>query len=226
MRFLGLAASLLMGAAVAAPEAGSKFVATADLDAAGFPSASAWQAAPRLEFAHDWRGQALPPPVSTQVQILNSRDTIFLRFSARYQSISVYPAQLSAEQIYPLWERDVVEVFLQPASASPGQYREIEVAPNGLSLDIAIDAGRKQRLLERSRARAQITAATSTWTAELAIPGTPPLARDWRINFFRVEGPSEPRIYSSWSPTLTPKPNFHVPAAFGHLLLDLPETAP
>jgi alpha-galactosidase len=40
---------------------------------------------------------------------------------------------------------------------------------------------------------------------------------EWRVNFFRVEGVAEPRFYSSWQPTHTPQPNFHVPEAFGVL---------
>jgi hypothetical protein len=39
----------------------------------------------------------------------------------------------------------------------------------------------------------------------------------WRANFYRVEGPQEPRFYSAWQPTHTPQPNFHVPSAFGKL---------
>ena len=40
----------------------------------------------------------------------------------------------------------------------------------------------------------------------------------WRVNFFRVEGPSEPRFYASWQPTKTPVPQFHVPEVFGKLV--------
>jgi hypothetical protein len=40
----------------------------------------------------------------------------------------------------------------------------------------------------------------------------------WGVNFFRVEGASEPRFYSAWRPTNTPQPNFHVPEAFGALV--------
>ena len=40
----------------------------------------------------------------------------------------------------------------------------------------------------------------------------------WRVNFFRVEGPSEPRFYSSWQATRTSQPNFHVPEVFGQLI--------
>jgi len=60
------------------------------------------------------------------------------------------------------------------------------------------------------------------WTAEIALPMRT-LApefdpkKDWRVNFFRVEGPTEPRFYSSWQPTNTPQPSFHVREAFGKL---------
>jgi len=40
----------------------------------------------------------------------------------------------------------------------------------------------------------------------------------WRVNFYRVEGPAEPRFYSAWQPTKTPVPNFHVPDSFGKLV--------
>ena len=40
----------------------------------------------------------------------------------------------------------------------------------------------------------------------------------WRANFYRIEGQTEPRFYSAWSPTFSPKPSFHVPAAFGKLV--------
>ena len=64
--------------------------------------------------------------------------------------------------------------------------------------------------------------AASLWSAELAIPMRALTAQfdpatEWRVNFFRVEGPREPRFYSAWRATNTPAPNFHVPEAFGKL---------
>ena len=62
-----------------------------------------------------------------------------------------------------------------------------------------------------------------TWTAEMAIPMKYLAAKfdpkvSWRANFFRIEGEKELRFYSAWSPTYSPKPNFHVPSAFGTLV--------
>ena len=39
------------------------------------------------------------------------------------------------------------------------------------------------------------------------------------LGLYRMEGKS-PRRYLAWSPTMTPKPNFHVPDAFGVLKID------
>jgi len=39
----------------------------------------------------------------------------------------------------------------------------------------------------------------------------------WRVNFYRVEGKTEPRQYLAWQPTNTAQPNFHVPKLFGTL---------
>jgi hypothetical protein len=47
------------------------------------------------------------------------------------------------------------------------------------------------------------------------------LAPGARLPFalYRMEGKG-PRLYLAWSPTRTDKPNFHVPAAFGTLVLE------
>jgi alpha-galactosidase len=62
-----------------------------------------------------------------------------------------------------------------------------------------------------------------SWIAELALPMKALIAQfdpaaTWRVNFYRVEGATEPRFYSAWLPTRTPVPNFHVPEAFGRLI--------
>ena len=91
------------------------------------------------------------------------------------------------------------------------------MSPNGLLLEIAVEASGKKRIVGESRAKAQVDARHKVWTAELAVPMRG--AEDgWRLNLFRVEGQGKDRIYSAWSPTQTASPDFHVPAAFGRLL--------
>jgi hypothetical protein len=70
------------------------------------------------------------------------------------------------------------------------------------------------------RSRVTMDEERKIWTAVLAIPVKTFTAQfvaeqEWRVNFFRVEGAAEPRWYSSWQPTFTGQPNFHVPEAFG-----------
>ncbi|MBC2637358.1 hypothetical protein H7I78_26295, partial [Citrobacter braakii] len=94
--------------------------------------------------------------------------------------------------------RDVVEVFLQaPDRAGLKSYREVEVSPNGLLLEIAVEASGKKRVNGESRAKTHVDAKGKVWTAELALPMRG--AEDgWRLNLFRVEGKGADRVYSAW----------------------------
>ena len=92
---------------------------------------------------------------------------------------------------------------------------------DGVDLDIA--PGEKHDLKSELRRRVTLNEARKAWIAELALPMKSLTERfdpaaTWRVNFYRVEGPSEPRFYSAWQPTGTPAPNFHVPEAFGKLI--------
>jgi len=190
----------------------------------GFPLASAWEEAPACVFAHDWRGRPLAGTQATRVQTLHDERTLYLRFSCRYNALTTHERALSATEIYPLWERDVVEVFLQaPEDAGSGRYREVQVAPNGLLMEIDIRESSHRRVLGNARARTSVDAGQRLWTAELAVPLTrgpgagPGLSDGWRLNLFRIEGQGDQRLFSAWHPTGTEQPNFHVPAAFGLL---------
>jgi len=123
---------------------------------------------------------------------------------------------------HQLWDRDVAEAFLQPDSSRSGFYREFEVSPNGMWIDLDIFPGGRGDLKSGLRRSVVLDPDSHTWSAELAIPMRT-LTQDfdptlkWKANFFRVEGSKEPRAYLAWRPTDSPHPNFHVPAAFGSL---------
>lgn len=192
----------------------------AQVGADGFPLASQWADAPTSFFRHDWQGRALVGPQSTRVQLLRAPGWLHLRFICRFDALSTYDRAGSATDIWPLWERDVVEVFLQPPGrAGLKSYREVQVAPNGLLLEIAVEASGKRRVVGDSRARTHVDARGKVWTAELAVPMKSGAGADddWRLNLFRVEGQGAGRVYSAWSPTHTATPDFHVPAVFGRL---------
>ncbi|HXY00798.1 MAG TPA: carbohydrate-binding family 9-like protein [Candidatus Limnocylindrales bacterium] len=191
-------------------------------DGDGFPSTSAWEKVPALRFDRDWRGENADPQRATEVRVLWTPDTLFLRFHCVYRSVTVFLDARPDGWRYELWDRDVAETFLQPDASDPLVYREFEVSPNGMWIDLAVSHGKIEELHSGLWRRVVKDEAAKTWTAEMALPMkclTPNFdpKRAWKANFFRVEGESEPRFYAAWSPTFSPKPNFHVPAAFGTL---------
>jgi hypothetical protein len=192
-------------------------------DAEGFPPERAWETAPPVCFTADWQGKNADRRRETQVRLLWNEEFLFLRFDARYRSITVFPDAEPSGKRDGLWDRDVCEVFLQPPCAAERAYKEIEVAPNGFWIDLEIARGEKRDLRSGLRRRVNIDEAQRQWRAVLALPMKSLVARFempavWKVNFFRVEGAAEPRFYSAWRPTNTPKPNFHVAEAFGALV--------
>jgi alpha-galactosidase len=192
-------------------------------NAEGFPTKSSWEAALPLRFDQDWRGQNADPGRATEVRMLWTPDILFLRFHANYRDLNLYPDARNDGWRDKLWDRDVAEAFLQPDSSDPFKYKEFEVAPNGFWIDLDVSHGAIQELHSALQRRVALNAAEKTWTAEVAIPirSLSPsfdATTSWRVNFYRIEGQTEPRFYSAWSPTYTPQPSFHVPAAFGKLV--------
>jgi benzodiazapine receptor len=194
-------------------------------DEQGFPGADSWNKAGAISFDHDWKGENPNPGRATEVRLLWTSETLFLRFFAKYQSLNVYPDARNDGWRDQLWDRDVAETFLQPDDSDPKKYKEFEVGPNGFWIDLDISHGAKEELRSGLKRRVALNEKEKTWTAELAIPMKALTAvfdakHTWRVNFYRVEGESEPRFYSAWSPTFSPQPNFHVPSAFGTLVFN------
>lgn len=195
------------------------------LDAQGFPSETAWQQAWPIRFAQDWRGQHADPQRETEARVLWSPEMLFFRFVAHYRNIHIFDDGEPDGRRDQLWNRDVAEVFLQPAELRGRHYKEFEVSPNGFWIDLEIMPESKRFLNSGLRRRAKISEETHTWEAQLAIPMRALTAnfnpkKTWRVNFYRVEGPAEPRFYAAWQPTRTEVPNFHVPEAFGRLVFE------
>ncbi len=192
-------------------------------DAEGFPRPSSWELAAPLRFDADWQGRSADPERETEVRLLWTQGALFLRFRAKYRVITVFSDAGPDGRRDQLWDRDVAEVFLQPDPSQLRRYKEFEVSPNGFWIDLDIGSGQKHDLKSGLRRRVILNEAAKTWVAEMALPMNclvdhfDPAAR-WKVNFYRVEGATEPRFYSAWQPTRTPAPNFHVPEAFGELV--------
>lgn len=184
--------------------------------------AAEWQQTDPISFCADWQGLHADLTLLTQLQALYSARTLFLRFECRYRELHVFEGAEPNGRRDHLWDRDVVEAFLQPDATRERYYKEVEVSPNGMWLDLDIFPGGRADLNSGMGRSVFIDEARLQWTAELAIPIaslTPNVGPGaiWRANFYRVEGRQEPRHYLAWHPTHTPEPNFHVPSAFGVL---------
>src|SRR6266536_408914 len=181
-----------------------------------------WQAARPIRFSADWQGDRADSALETEIRILWSPVTLYLRFVCRYRELFVFPDSDPNGRRDHLWDRDVAEAFLQPVPSQTRFYKEFEIAPNGMWIDLDISPSGLADLKSGMTRSVHIDETQRTWFAELAIP-MPSLtttfapSKTWRANFYRVEGRSEPRQYLAWQPTFTAQPNFHVPEAFGTL---------
>ncbi len=192
-------------------------------DADGFPTLSSWELSAPLRFNADWQGKHADSERETEVRLLWTPESLFVRFHAKYRAINVFPDAEPDGRRDQLWDRDVAEVFLQTDPSRLRRYKEFEVSPNGLWIDLDIAPGEKHDLKSGLQRRVTLNEAAKTWVAELALPMKCLVDRfdpaaTWRVNFYRVEGTAEPRFYSAWRPTGTPAPNFHIPEAFGELV--------
>ena len=132
----------------------------------------------------------------------------------------------------PLYEEDVVEVFLAPTH--PAEYFEIEVNPNGALFDAHIlspDGSRETMRADRSWQSGAVAAVRKSIETDGAMtidtvvrapfrsfgPNAAPTGL-WRCNLFRIDRhPTRGDEYSAWRPTLRDPADFHVPASFGAL---------
>lgn len=134
----------------------------------------------------------------------------------------------------PLYEHDVVEVFLAPDS--PTRYFEIEVNPLGAVFDARIDSPDGLRATMRAD-RAWNCAGLMTAIRKMTESGggmsidtliripfagldraVPSAGETWRANFFRIDRhPAFGDEFSAWQPTWKDPPDFHLVAAFGSL---------
>ena len=168
------------------------------------------------------------PSQATEVRLAHDASALFLRFDCDDGDVWATYTRRDA----PLWEEEVVEVFIAPGDADPAAYVEIEVNPLGAVFDARVTNphGRRDSMhcdtswnapglvvaVDRSSAPA--------WRVDMAIrwadlcAGNPP--RSWRANFFRIDRPrGGADEFSAWAPTFVRPADFHKPARFGRLVL-------
>lgn len=188
-----------------------------------FPSASEWEQSAPISFCEDWQGNNADRQRRTEVRVLWSPDTLFIHFANSYRDLLTFDDAESDGYRLGLWDRDVAEAFIQSDRFGTRNYKEFEVAPNGMWIDLDIVPGGHSRLHSGMRRTVNMDEHAKMWSAQLAIPMRAIVekfdpAATWRVNFFRCEGREPERWYSAWQATKTSKPNFHVPEAFGTMV--------
>jgi uncharacterized protein (DUF362 family) len=189
----------------------------------GDPSDPAWARATKATWTTDYAGEETG--IRTSVRFVWSEGALFALFElegAGLNTDTTKPIEVEREK---LWSEDCVEIFLDTTLGSPKSYHEIEVGPFGHFLDLVVD-GTKNDVAWSSGTKIGTTRKKDHATIEVMITAKEivsafkPNAR-FPLGLFRMEGKGE-RKYLAWSPPKTKKPNFHVPEAFGALVLDAP----
>jgi hypothetical protein len=169
------------------------------------------------------------PDQATAVRIAYDLQALLLRFDCDDRDI--WATRTLRDE--PLWEEEVVELFVAPGEDDPAQYVEIEINPLGAIFDarVANPHGRRETMRVDTAWNASGLVADvrrpspAAWRVDLVVPWSelcgqrlPPV---WRANVFRIERPRHgPPEFSCWSPTFADPPDFHRPEFFGRLVLD------
>ena len=202
-----------------------------DVEPDGDLTKALWSGAKRVRFDQAAFAQASYPESATSVASRWTAKYLYLAFWCNYQSLNIYEGEDPGPERMQLWERDVVEAFINPEPDRTQHYYEFEVAPNNQWVDLEID------LTQRPFGNAQwnsgfqhatrVDAVHHIWTSEWRIPmssiapAAPHANEEWRLNFYRCDGPGSnaTRKEMSWGamPENSTEHTFHQPASFGVL---------
>jgi hypothetical protein len=191
-------------------------------------SKTAWKQAKWVEFDHDPTGKTENPAIKTRVASIWSDRYVYFAFSSHYESLNVYEGEDISKERWELWNRDVVEVFLNPEPQRITHYYEFEVAPNNQWIDLEID--KTKTPFNDAAWNSGFEHATTIdeknhlWSTEMRISlsavGVEKIQNgdQWRVNFFRAagHGGDEKRTFLAWS-SIPQGGTFHVPNRFGIL---------
>ncbi|MCX6044113.1 MAG: carbohydrate-binding family 9-like protein, partial [Chloroflexi bacterium] len=100
----------------------------------------------------DWTGATTLPPFilangrgpaiqQTVTQVCYNQQALFVRFDCDDRDIW----GTGTKRDDPIYDEEVVEVFIGPGEATPVDYYEFEVSPNGVMLDLTVHNPDSQR---------------------------------------------------------------------------------
>ena len=117
---------------------------------------------------------------------------LYLAYWCKYKSLHTYQKEDPRAERWELWDRDVVEVFINPQPAHTEHYYEFEVAPNNQWIDLEIDLNSQQphdpAWNSGFEHATKVDPERHVWTVEMRIPVQSMGVQhvdphtDWRIN--------------------------------------------
>ena len=202
--------------------------ATQDFVPDGNLAKPAWRVASWVEVKREAFSRVNFPQSATEIASLWTPKYVYFAFRCKYTTLNLFEGKDPNKDFWTLWDRDVVEIFLNPNPQHMRHYYEFEVAPNNLWIDLDIDLDKKPfgnpHWDSGFQHATTVDEKDHVWTCELRIPvaaltGTKPLEADteWRLNFFRADGPGDDtqRRFLSWNPVHNDTNSFHAPWSFG-----------
>jgi alpha-galactosidase len=187
-----------------------------------------WRGASWVKVDHDAFKPVTFPQSATEIASLWTPAYVYFAYRCKYTTLNLYEGKDPSKDFWTLWDRDVVEVFLNPQPEHMRHYYEFEVAPNNLWIDLEIDLDKNPfndaHWDSGFEHATHIDPQNHVWTCEMRIPiaamkGTKPLEAntEWRLNFFRAdgEGNDTQRRFLSWSLVHNDTNSFHAPWSFG-----------
>ncbi|MFH1855926.1 MAG: carbohydrate-binding family 9-like protein [Candidatus Omnitrophota bacterium] len=194
----------------------------------GFLAQDQWRDIEEIYLVEN-NGDKLPDAFATKAQMCWDEKSLYVRFIC--EDPYIWATMTGQEQ--PLWEEEVVELFIDP-EGNGRNYIELEVNPlnNVLSLLIP-NPDEKGKWRENAKFRLKnlktsVINKKNTWITDIIVPfenfadkvRTPLKNGDvWRLNLYRIERSvkEKPEEYMliAWSPTF--KNDFHIPQNFGKI---------
>lgn len=160
------------------------------------------------------------PALSTEVRVLWTEEFLYIAYVAPYRQLVTFEPAIYEGKRVGLWDRDVVEVFINPNPAKINRYSEYEVAPTGEKIDLMLDLPHKDFLWNSHfEAAVHLDSEAGCWTTEMRIPfsgfgvSKPVSGTCWRINFYRHA--IKENVFLGWQPTMND--SAHTPERFGIL---------
>jgi Carbohydrate family 9 binding domain-like len=187
-----------------------------------------WQHAGWVRFDHAASGRERYPQSAMEVATVWTPTNVYFAYRCKYQSLNLFEGENPAIEKVGLWDRDVVEVFLNPTPEHVNHYYEFEVAPNNMWVDLEITTSKKPvhdtGWNSHYAHAAHADPVHHIWTCEMRIPVASMRVKsisagsEWRLNLFRADGPGSgnQRRFLAWS-TIPNGTTFHVPSRFGIL---------